>query len=290
MDRPDADSAASLLKSMGPKSVLMSLSPLLAGVPRAAVVHYASNSASVFPSSRSVLTVHDLFQRDATTLVGKAQWLLLRRGLATSEVLTPISSVTADSMVRAGIDRKRIRVIPHGMVPVRPDRSVNRSGVLAFGATMGRKRPELLCSVLEALSKSGWDAPMTVLARAGLSDDHRSRLTAVGATILDDATDVDVKRLYGSHAALIVTSSEEGFGLPIIEAAEHQLPVVIGRDAVVAKEAIGAHCFFAEDIQPATWVKVVHEAARVRNPLTESFLPSWEDVAREYVQVYGSLQ
>ena len=99
-----------------------------------------------------------------------------------------------------------------------------------------------------------------------------------------------MKQLYRSHSVLLVTSSEEGFGLPIIEAAECQLPVVLGRDAIVAKEAIGPHCFFAEDTSPSTWIGAVREAALVRNPLATSYLPSWEDVAREYIQVYESLQ
>ena len=290
MERPNAESASSLLRSMGPKALLLSLSPALAGVPRSAVVHFASNSASVIPPKRSVLTVHDLFQKDAKTLVGKAQWQLLRRGLATADVLTPNSSVTADSMIRAGVDSRRIHVIAFGMLPVPLDAGRDRSGVLAFGATMDRKRPELLCSVLEALAADGWDEPITVLARAGLRDDHRARLSAIGATILENASDDELNRLYMTRSALLVTSSEEGFGLPIIEAAEHQLPVVLGRDAVVAKEALGPHCFFAEDNNATTWVRVIREAASVRNPLSSAFLPTWDDVAREYVSVYESLQ
>jgi glycosyltransferase involved in cell wall biosynthesis len=61
---------------------------------------------------------------------------------------------------------------------------------------------------------------------------------------LEDVSDEYLEKLYSASISLIAASYGEGFGLPLIEAAQHRLPV-IARDIPVFREVAGEHaCFF----------------------------------------------
>lgn len=59
----------------------------------------------------------------------------------------------------------------------------------------------------------------------------------------EDAGDALLLRLYEASAALLAASEGEGFGLPLIEAAQHKLPI-IARDLPVFREVAGEHAFY----------------------------------------------
>lgn len=61
---------------------------------------------------------------------------------------------------------------------------------------------------------------------------------------IDDASDEYLERIYGASTCLIAASYGEGFGLPLIEAAQHGLPLLV-RDLPVFREVAGEHaCYF----------------------------------------------
>ncbi|MEW6372018.1 MAG: glycosyltransferase [Pseudomonadota bacterium] len=62
---------------------------------------------------------------------------------------------------------------------------------------------------------------------------------------LPSASDEMLTRLYESSSALLAASKGEGFGLPLIEAARHGLPI-IARNLPVFREVAGEHAFFFE--------------------------------------------
>lgn len=62
---------------------------------------------------------------------------------------------------------------------------------------------------------------------------------------LAEASDELLARLYGSCSALLAPSLGEGFGLPLIEAAQQGLPI-IARRLPVFEEICGAHAFYFE--------------------------------------------
>ena len=59
------------------------------------------------------------------------------------------------------------------------------------------------------------------------------------------ASDEYLERIYATSSCLIAAAEGEGFGLPLIEAARHGLPI-IARDIPVFREVAGAHAFYFE--------------------------------------------
>jgi glycosyltransferase involved in cell wall biosynthesis len=60
---------------------------------------------------------------------------------------------------------------------------------------------------------------------------------------LEGISDEYLEKVYAASSCLIVASSGEGFGLPLIEAAQHKLPI-IARDIPIFREVAGEHVFY----------------------------------------------
>lgn len=61
--------------------------------------------------------------------------------------------------------------------------------------------------------------------------------------LLEGISDEYLEKVYAASTCLIAASEAEGFGLPLIEAAQHKLPI-IARDIPVFKEVAGEHAFY----------------------------------------------
>ena len=276
------------------RSGLFDISPRLD--PRARgfdVVHFASNLASVSPGRNSVVTVYDLFHRRAgrAGLRDRFTGAVLERSLPRAGRVVTISDRTRDELERvvpslAG----RVELVPPGMRRLLPaERS--RRHILAFGgASDPRKRTDLMVAVYRRYRATAPDAlPLVVLARAGLTAPQRAALVAAGAKIVPSATRAEVDALMAGAAALLYPSSEEGFGLPILEAAEAGTPVVMDLAAKVATEVVGRHCFGVAGSSLDDWVETL-ERAITSGPVADALdLPDWDVVARRYQSFYAEV-
>ena len=63
---------------------------------------------------------------------------------------------------------------------------------------------------------------------------------------------------YATNDDMLTAISGEGFGLPLIEAAQHNLPI-IARDIPVFREVAGDHAFFFRTEQPDELAKAIQE-------------------------------
>ena len=66
---------------------------------------------------------------------------------------------------------------------------------------------------------------------------------------LEGISDEYLEKIYAASTCLIAASYGEGFGLPLIEAAQHQLPI-IARDIPVFREVAGEHAFYFSGLSP----------------------------------------
>jgi glycosyltransferase involved in cell wall biosynthesis len=67
---------------------------------------------------------------------------------------------------------------------------------------------------------------------------------------LEGISDEYLEKVYTASSSLIAASEGEGFGLPLIEAAQHKLPI-IARDIPVFREVAGEHAFYFRGQKPA---------------------------------------
>jgi glycosyltransferase involved in cell wall biosynthesis len=252
------------------------------------VVHFAGNNGSLFPGRNSVLTVQDLLHRRSKRIRSRMMGALLEKSLLRAGAVVATSSKTLWEVEMAFPQLTgKVRLIPFGMRRL-PAPAGPWEHVLAFGgASDPRKRTDLMVGAYrEYVQTTREPLPLVVLARAGLTPGQRADLDDVGAVVIDDASSSKVDNLLATAAALIYPTTEEGFGLPILEAAEFGTPVVMDGSARVAPEVMGDHCVRVVEPGLAAWAAGLREAigrGRVEGALN---LPDWVAVAAAYQEIY----
>jgi len=120
--------------------------------------------------------------------------------------------------------------------------------------------------------RQGLDVNLVIVGREGwlgLPDTQRRTIPNIVRRIrshaerdnrlfwLEGISDEYLEKIYAAVTCLIAASEGEGFGLPIIEAAQHKLPI-IARDLPVFREVAGTSAwFFPNDTDPATLAEAV---------------------------------
>lgn len=66
---------------------------------------------------------------------------------------------------------------------------------------------------------------------------------------LESISDEYLEQVYGASTCLLAASECEGFGLPLIEAAQHQLPLLV-RNLPVFREVAGDHAYYFDGLAP----------------------------------------
>jgi glycosyltransferase involved in cell wall biosynthesis len=92
-------------------------------------------------------------------------------------------------------------------------------------------------------------------------------------------------KLYAGSSALLSPSEGEGFGLPLIEAARHNIPIV-ARSLPVFKEVAGEHAFYFDGLEPrdladavTAWL-ALHKQGKAPASTGMPWL-TWEESARQ---------
>jgi len=127
------------------------------------------------------------------------------------------------------------------------------------------------------LWQQGFDINLVIVGNegwSGLPDDMRRTIPEIVERLrthpelgkrllwLSGISDEYLEKVYAASGCLIAASEGEGFGLPLIEAAQHKLPI-IARDIPVFREVAGGYAFYfrglaAEDLANAIvdWLAV----------------------------------
>ncbi|GEM_PF-1451051 len=123
--------------------------------------------------------------------------------------------------------------------------------LLSVGTIEPRKNHAVLLAACQKLWQQGWAGRLLLIGRIGWKN---SSLCQAIQTIpdsrllhLQDAGDSELRYAYGKSSALVFPSWEEGFGLPLVEALQNQLPVIVS-DIPIHREVAGGYCqFFSPD-------------------------------------------
>jgi glycosyltransferase involved in cell wall biosynthesis len=120
---------------------------------------------------------------------------------------------------------------------------------LMVGTVEPRKAHQQVLEAFEHLWRSETPMNLVIIGKKGwLVDALAQRLQQhpqLGKRLfwLSSASDQMLESVYAVSTCLIFASEGEGFGLPLIEAAQHQLPIIV-RDLPVFKEVASVHAYY----------------------------------------------
>jgi glycosyltransferase involved in cell wall biosynthesis len=215
-------------------------------------------------------------------------------------MIIAVSQFTADQVHELlGVGRSRLRVIAHGAHMPDAVPRVEEKMILTVGAIQRRKNTERLVEAFESLptdwklvlagAASGFGAEK-ILERIAKSP-ARERIQVAGYVSEDE-----LKSLYARAAIFAFPSLDEGFGIPVLEAMAHGVPVVTSnRSALPEVAGEAALLVDPEDTGALTQAlseliadpgrrSSLSEAGRVRAALFP-----WERAVAETYSVYQEL-
>ncbi len=132
-----------------------------------------------------------------------------------------------------------------------------RQSLLMVGTVEPRKGQGQALDAFELLWQQGVDANLVIVGKQGwMMEGLAKRLTThpeAGKRLfwLAGVSDEMLVQLYDKCSALLAASVGEGFGLPLIEAAQRGLPI-IARDIPVFREVGGEHAYYFDGATPQT--------------------------------------
>lgn len=112
-----------------------------------------------------------------------------------------------------------------------------------------RKQHMQVLEAFELLWKNNKDINLVLVGKEGWMVNHFIKKLSTHIELnhrlfwLSTVTDEYLKQIYSIVSCLIVASMGEGFGLPLVEAAQYNVPI-IARDIPVFREVAGEHAFY----------------------------------------------
>lgn len=225
-----------------------------------------------------------------------------RRAAENSDLIITVSEFTAKQVHDLlAVPRTRIRVVPHGVRVTRQPQTSRRrdKSILFVGALQTRKNIIRLVEAFEALpgdwrlilagSTQGYGAEQ--ILRRIESSHNRERIEVTG--YLGEA---QLQKLYSTASIFTFPSLAEGFGIPVLEAMAHGIPVITANGSALAEVAGGAAYLVdpcdADEIAAA--LKRLTEDSELRERLRDLGLQrasqfSWQRAVRETYAVYQEL-
>ncbi|MEZ4598904.1 MAG: glycosyltransferase family 1 protein [Syntrophotaleaceae bacterium] len=203
---------------------------------------------------------------------------------AHADSLLCISASVADE-VRQWLQRKRVdrtdlnigyfhlgadidNSVPTRGVPDNAEKELKRLSdsptFLMVGTIEPRKSHAQVVAAFEKLWASGVEANLVIVGKAGWNMEpfteslHGHPERGKRLHWMEGISDEYLERVYRISSALIAASEAEGFGLPLIEAAQHKLPV-IARDIPVFREVAGEHAFYFNGRSPEELARALRD-------------------------------
>ncbi|ROM29461.1 hypothetical protein BK645_10950 [Pseudomonas protegens] len=130
-----------------------------------------------------------------------------------------------------------------------------RPSFLMVSTIEPRKGHAQAIAAFDALWAEGLDANLVIVGKRGWLVDSLITVLEQHPALnmklfwLEGISDEYLEKVYASSSCLVAASEGEGFGLPLIEAAQHHLPI-IARDIPVFREVAGDYAFYFEGLAP----------------------------------------
>lgn len=204
-----------------------------------------------------VVTIHDLaVLRDPEPAGSPGDFALLRALDAVrdeADVVVVPSAATAADCIEHGIEPVRIHIIPHGvrvpavarseMLHFLESRGLDRQYVMWCGTFEARKNLTALLDAYLLLLDEHPDLDLVLVGPVGWGgapDEVARRVANVPpgrVHLLGRLDETDLYRAYAGARVFCFPSTLEGFGLPVLEALAHGVPVVTATGTAMAEIA-----------------------------------------------------
>ncbi|UUE95601.1 glycosyltransferase family 4 protein [Comamonas thiooxydans] len=140
----------------------------------------------------------------------------------------------------------------------------SRPTFLAVGTLEPRKGQMQTLLAFERLWDQGVDVNLVIVGKHGWNVSLLVEMLRAHSQLgkrlfwLEGISDDFLEQVYAASTCLLAASESEGFGLPLIEAAQHKLPI-IARDIPVFREVAGDHAFYFSGLEPDALASAVRE-------------------------------
>jgi glycosyltransferase involved in cell wall biosynthesis len=165
--------------------------------------------------------------------------------------------------------------------------------VLTVGTLEIRKNHKVLMDAIRIAKLKDAEFPQIVIVgRPGwgtidLQQELNSLFTLESDVVwLKNTTDSELMWLYKNASLLLSPSLDEGYGLPIVEAAAHGTPILIS-DIPLYRELF-PNSLFADPLNPHEWFEKIVQFSKVTRE-NSSVHPDWTTAARQIVKAINDV-
>lgn len=166
---------------------------------------------------------------------------------------------------------------------------------IMVGTIEPRKGHRQTIEAFELLWKNNFNANLVIVGKQGwMVEDLMKKIKNHKELnnrlfLLEGISDVYLEQVYNSSTCLIAASEGEGFGLPLIEAAQRKLPI-IARDIPVFREIIGEYAYYFKGKEPENLAEAVREWTALygqgKHPKPDGIrYVTWEESIKKLVNI-----
>ena len=219
-----------------------------------------------WPAKNFVQQVHEewlrvICQSDAAICISKAVSDELNSWVMENKIPHPRNFTSSWFHLGADLNAFPTRGIPENAEDI-ITKLKSRPSFLLVGTLEPRKSYPQVLAAFNALWQEGLEINLIIVGKNGWMVDDLLREITQHPELdsqffwLESVSDEFLELIYANSSCLIAASHGEGFGLPLIEAAQHHLPI-IARNLSVFKEVAGDSAFYFDGFNAADLAQAI---------------------------------
>lgn len=245
------NNAKKVLLTYGPiKTINSSISAnVKCGSARGNIFHatyYRPNFLESLGHKNLAITVHDFIPEKMGWHGIKNPHIGKKQLVARSNIVFCVSQTTANYLHEIyDIEPSKVHIVPHGVSDISDSEtklnSVQRPNILYVGGRWGYKNFKQLADAMEILWEKGVDIQLNTIGHKfsieEIEEYFKPKFRSNWKNY-ENVSDIELSEFYSRATLLVITSKDEGFGLPILEAYS-QGTHVLASDIPIFREVCG---------------------------------------------------